>query len=130
QRNHRDLPLMPANHLKLQSRYDISPWLDGKMPQQTYLGLGVKYTAAKQSAGLHEPSSQFDAMPFGLASTPDYWLWEFQAGTRIKWSDHILRMDLTVENLFDTAYRDFLDTYKGYAQGMGRNFKLTANMAF
>ncbi|MDX1796289.1 MAG: TonB-dependent receptor, partial [Hydrogenovibrio sp.] len=47
QRNHRDLPLMPANHLKLQSRYDISPWLDGKMPQQTYLGLGVKYTAAK-----------------------------------------------------------------------------------
>jgi iron complex outermembrane recepter protein len=35
-----------------------------------------------------------------------------------------------VENLFDTEYRDFLDTYKGYTLGRGRNVSFSLRIPF
>lgn len=126
-KNNRDLPLMPANNATLNADYTFrnQGWW-----HKPYLGLGTKYVAAKDSAGAYEPFSQFDSTPFGVASTDAYWLWNLQTGGEVKLGQYPLKLDLTVQNLFDTAYRDFLDTYKGYAQGMGRNFRLHASMAF
>ena len=123
----RELPLMPAHNASLQANYTFANL--GVLASPS-LGLKTRYVAEKKSAGLYEPYSQFDKTPFGTASTPDYWLWEAQAGTAIKLGKQALQLDLTVQNLFDTQYRDFLDTYKGYAQGMGRNVKLNLRMPF
>lgn len=126
-KNNRDLPLMPADNATLNADYTFANqgWL-----HQPYIGLGTKYVAAKKSAGLYEPFSQFDSTPFGTASTDAYWLWNLQTGTQLKFAKQPLKLDLTVQNLLDTEYRDFLDTYKGYALGMGRNVRLHASMAF
>lgn len=126
-KKHRDLPLIPANNASLKGEYtfrDFGKW------HKSYLSLGTRYVASKKAAGAYEPFSQFNQTPFGTASTDDYWLWTLQAGGQVKLGKYPLKLDLTVENLFDTAYRDFLDTYKGYAQGMGRNFRLRATMKF
>lgn len=126
-KNNRDLPLMPADNATLNADYTFrnQGWL-----HKPYIGLGTKYVAAKKSAGLYEPFSQFDGTPFGAASTDAYWLWNMQTGAELKLGKQPLKLDVTVQNLLDTEYRDFLDTYKGYALGMGRNVRLHASMAF
>ena len=39
-------------------------------------------------------------------------------------------VDLIVHNLMDEVYRDFLDTYKGYALSLGRDIRLRVNVPF
>lgn len=124
---HRELPLMPAHNASLAGDYTFGRWGFLHTP---HLGLKVRYVAAKDAAGAYEPFSQFDDTPFGTASTQDYWLWNASVGGTLKLDQQPLQWNLTVENLFDTGYRDFLDTYKGYAQGKGRNVRLTANLPF
>ncbi|MDG4811445.1 TonB-dependent receptor [Hydrogenovibrio sp. 3SP14C1] len=125
--NNRELPLMPAPNATLDAKYTFK---EIERLKQPYLGLGTRYVAEKKAAGLYEPFSQYDNLPFGTASTSDYWLWNLSAGTGIRFDQRTLWLDLTVENMLDTPYRDFLDTYKGIALGMGRNFKLNARMDF
>jgi len=42
----------------------------------------------------------------------------------------VVEFDIGVENLTDESYRDFLDTYKGYALSAGRNVWLKASVPF
>jgi len=37
-------------------------------------------------------------------------------------------IQLKIDNLFDKSYRNFLDTYKGYTLGMGRNVRLSVSI--
>lgn len=124
--NRRDLPLIPANNAQLSTQYHFN-----LANQPSYTRLSSQYVAAKDIAGNFEPFAQFEQTPFGTASTSAYWLWHWHAGIEFNLrQQRKLHLDLGVQNLLDTAYRDFLDTYKGYAQGMGRNIKLSANMTF
>ncbi|MBE0493518.1 MAG: TonB-dependent receptor [Thiomicrospira sp.] len=125
--NKRDLPLLPANNLRLNVHYVLAPV--GQLQNQR-LSVGFKAVADRKTAGEFEAFSQYDDMPFGTASTEAYQLWNMGYHAQIKIDKNQLDLGLKVDNLFDTAYRDFLDTYKGYAQGMGRNIKLSARLAF
>jgi outer membrane receptor protein involved in Fe transport len=125
--NRLDLTLMPANNLRLKAEYSF-----GAMAalQDNRLGVQAKFVDKAKSAGQYEPFSQFDNTPFGSASTESYQLWDVEYTASLPINRYNLGLQLKVENLFDTAYRDFLDTYKGYALGMGRNIKLSATMQF
>jgi iron complex outermembrane receptor protein/hemoglobin/transferrin/lactoferrin receptor protein len=41
-----------------------------------------------------------------------------------------MRFNLKVRNITDEAYRDFLDTHKGYALSPGRDIQLKLRMPF
>lgn len=123
----RDLALMPANNLRVKAEYALGNL--GAL-QENKIGVQGKFLAAKKSAGLYEPFSQFDNTYFGSASTDAYQLWDVEYTASLPLDHYDLGLQLKVENLFDTAYRDFLDTYKGYTLGMGRNIKLSAHLVF
>lgn len=125
--NSQALPLMPANNLRLAMRYQPDDL--GSLQQQRW-SLGVKMVDSQDAAGAYEPFSQFDTLPFGTASTQAYSLWNLGYQTQLKLDKQTLYLAGAVENLFDTAYVDFLDTYKGYTLGQGRNFKLSARLTF
>jgi len=121
------LPLIPANNLRVSASYlpsDINHWRHQKWT------LEGKFVAAKDSAGAYEPFSQFDRMSVGRASTEAYQLWNLRYEAVLKLDQNQLYLGFAIENLFDTAYVDFLDTYKGYTLGQGRNIKLSARMDF
>lgn len=120
-RNHRALPLMPAVNATLDMTYRFQGFQRIADP---YIEIGTRYVGDKKSAGLYEPNSQYDGFPFGTASTSAYWLWNVKMGAESNWGKQTLHFNLSVENLLDTSYRDFLDTYKGYALAMGRNVRL------
>jgi outer membrane receptor protein involved in Fe transport len=114
------LPLMPADQIRgslrlLQSRFAFA--------REPYLHVGVRHTRAKRIAGPTEPFAEFDNNPlgFGISSTPSYTLVDAGLGARLPFGPSSVELYLAVENLFNEAYRDFLDTQKGYALGQGRS---------
>jgi iron complex outermembrane receptor protein/hemoglobin/transferrin/lactoferrin receptor protein len=94
--------------------------------------IGIRHARSKDAAGTLEPFSQFDddgtppGSLFGTASTDAYTLLDL--GFSFNYRD--LRVDLMVKNATDEDYRDFLDTYKGYALSPGRNLILQTSLAF
>ena len=122
-----DLPLLPADAIEGEVRFTQSRlW----RLRDVYLGIGVRHAAAKDAAGRYEPFWQFDANPnFGLASTDSYTTYRLSMGAAVPVAGgQRITFDIAVENLFDTDYRDFLDTYKGYALSPGRNVVLTLSV--
>lgn len=126
-KNSQDLPLIPANNLRVNLHFQPENFAD---LHKQKISLGVKLVDSKDAAGSYEPFSQFDKMPFGTASTQAYALWNLGYQAQIKLDKKALHLGASVENLFDTAYVDFLNTYKGYTLGEGRNFKLFARLDF
>ena len=126
-KNSQDLPLMPANNAKINVHYHPQ---DFAGLSQQKVSVGVKLVDAKNSAGAYEPFSQFDNLPIGTASTDAYALWNVNYQTAVKLDKQTLHLSAAVENLFDTPYVDFLNTYKGYTLNLGRNIQLKARLDF
>lgn len=125
-----ELPLMPPSRAGGELRYIIPT--RGKL-KSAYLKAGARHTFAKEAAGRFEPFWQFENLPqfgFGVASTDPYTLFHVGAGTDLRLWDKAITIDVEVRNLTNEAYRDFLDTYKGYALGMGRNVRVKAVIPF
>ena len=75
-RTDEDLPLLPADSLRLEATY----WFAERGPlREPYLTLGMRHNAAKDAAP-GEPFAQFDQLPFGTASTGAYTLADLELG--------------------------------------------------
>jgi iron complex outermembrane receptor protein/hemoglobin/transferrin/lactoferrin receptor protein len=118
-----ELPLMPADQVRGSVRLLRTRLAFAREP---YVQLGVRHARAKRIAGVTEPFAEFDANPqgFGISSTPAYTLLGLGFGARLPVGPSSIELYVEVENLLDQAYRDFLDTQKGYALGQGRNVSL------
>lgn len=119
-----ELPLLPATKTGGEVRYTQKTL--GPL-NAFYVSLGVRHAFDKQAAGRYEPFWQFDqAFPFGRASTDAYTLLDAGIGFDIPFQKDAINFIIQGKNLTNEAYRDFLDTYKGYALNPGRNiiFKL------
>jgi len=118
-----DLPLTPANEVLTELTWRPASLFGLERP---YARATVRYADAKDAAP-GEPFEQFDRNPvFGSASTESYWLLDFAAGAMLPGpGDRDIRINLAVRNALDQSYRDFLNTYKGYALNPGRDLRLT-----
>jgi len=124
------LPMMPATKARGTLQFIIPEFKQIKKP---VFRLSYKYAWDKDAAGIYEPFGHFDdgigpEIPFGIASTPAYGLWEASLDFDIKLFSRDMHFDFSVRNILDTSYRDFLDTYKGYALGPGRSFILKSSI--
>jgi iron complex outermembrane receptor protein/hemoglobin/transferrin/lactoferrin receptor protein len=122
-----DLPLIPEN------RFGGFIELEGALLGPTEvasLRLSVDHFRDRDAAGLIEPFSQFDDIPFGTASTQAYTLVSLQGRFVVEAGTIPLTIVLGADNLFDEAYRGFLDTYKGYALSPGRNIRVRLSAPF
>lgn len=71
------------------------------------------------------PASDFSPPPAG------YSLWSAQAsGTLPLAEKRYLELTLTIDNMFDVAYRDYLNRFRYFADEMGRNVSLRARYVF
>jgi iron complex outermembrane receptor protein/hemoglobin/transferrin/lactoferrin receptor protein len=126
-RTDNDLPLLPADTLHLDGTYRFAARGAVREP---YVTLGLRHAAAKDAAP-GEPFSQFDQLPFGTASTDAYTLVDLDLGFAFRaFGKRLARADLAIRNLLNTEYRDFLDTYKGYALSPGRDVRVSLSVPF
>lgn len=126
-KNDRALPLMPAHNARLAVHHDFgSLW---QLKNNT-LNLDFKYVDAQKVGGSYEPFAQYNTMPFGSADTSGYTLWGLGYTNDFELFEKAGKFTIRANNLFDKAYRDFLDTYKGYALGMGRDISFSVSLKF
>ncbi|MEF8795464.1 MAG: TonB-dependent receptor [Salinivenus sp.] len=125
------LPLLPANTVSGFVRWvpaDTGPLSNSQVE------VSVKRAFQKSAAGRFEPFSQFDGAfgpPFGTASTRAYSVVNVEARTTLELGlGAPLTVSVGVDNLLDETYRDFLDTYKGYALSPGRDVQLSLSTQF
>jgi iron complex outermembrane receptor protein/hemoglobin/transferrin/lactoferrin receptor protein len=116
-----ELPLMPADQLRVGVRYAPASFGFIELPT---LHAGMKHAWFKRVAGVTEPFADGGTQGFGVASTPAYTIADVSASGRVTVGTSAVDLNLSVENLFGTAYRDFLDTQKGFTLGAGRNIAL------
>ena len=126
--NDRVLPLLPANNARLALSHNFgSLWILG----DNTFEVASKYVASQEVGGMYEPFAQYNTMPFGTADTQSYMLYSLGYTTQFDaLNDKKADFSIKVNNLFDEAYVDFLDTYKGYALGIGRNVTFSLTLPF
>ncbi|NBB99738.1 MAG: TonB-dependent receptor [Bacteroidetes bacterium] len=126
-----DLPLLPANTVSGFARWVPS---DTERLRNSQLEVQVKRASDQDAAGRFEPFSQFDGdfgPPFGTASTKAYTVVNVEAQTTLRLGlGAPVTVAVGVNNLLDETYRDFLDTYKGYALSPGRDVRLSLSTSF
>ena len=123
-----ELPLMPPDRVCAEVKFLLP---NTSIFLSPYILFNMKYVGDKSAAGVYEPFGQFDDgigpdIPFGVCSTDAYSLINFSIGFDVNIMKMPVNFDIEVTNLLNEEYRDFLDTYKGYALSPGRsvNFKL------
>jgi iron complex outermembrane receptor protein/hemoglobin/transferrin/lactoferrin receptor protein len=126
-----ELPLLPSNTVS-----GFVRWVpvDTDRLRNSHLEVELKHAFDKDAAGRFEPFAQFDAgfgPPFGTASTQAYNVVNVEAQTTLRLGlGAPLTLTVGVDNLLDETYRDFLDTYKGYALSPGRDVQFSLSTSF
>jgi iron complex outermembrane receptor protein/hemoglobin/transferrin/lactoferrin receptor protein len=124
-----ELPLLPAN-----SASGFARWVPSGVGllANPSLKVTVKRAFQKDAAGRFEPFAQFDAgfgPDFGTASTRAYSVVNVKARGTLELGVPVT-LSVGVDNLLDETYRDFLDTYKGYALSPGRDVTFSLSTSF
>ena len=125
--NNTDLTMMPSNNMNLAIYQNIGSLENFK---NNILSLNMKAYDKQNAASNKEPFYQYNNMPFGSVDTAGYVLWGLGYESKLNLINQDANLNINVDNLFNTEYRNFLDTYKGYALGTGRNISFSLQIPF
>jgi iron complex outermembrane receptor protein len=119
QKNKNYLVMIPANRWDNQLKYDIPKignW------HSNFISVGNLWVARQKRV---PAASDFADPPAA------YTLWNIQAGTSIQISKkNTLELGVSVQNLFDTVYRDYMNRFRYYADDLGRNASIRLKWKF
>jgi iron complex outermembrane receptor protein len=115
---HDYLIFMPADRYVNSIKYEIGSW---KTVRNWYLSSEV-VTVLKQTRT--PPNSDYVPPPKG------YTLINTNTGFDWYWGKRPLNIDLTLYNLTNVAYRDYLNRFRYYADDLGLNIVLRVKCAF
>jgi len=118
-RRQQPIVMTPPNRWENGLRYELGKW--GSL-RESYLGLGNQWVARQ-----HRVPANSDFLP----PPPAYSVWSLTAGTVIPLGQQQrLNLDLSVSNLFNTTYRDYLNRFRYFADEPGRNLSLRLRWQF
>ena len=86
-----------------------------------FVGVDVHLVDSQEVSGPDEP--------FGVA-TDSYALLDLRAGFELPATGVTWGLDLTVRNLLDESYTDFLYSYKAFAENPGRDVRMVGRLRF
>jgi len=112
------LPQQPANRWTVRARAE-TPALGPLVAP--FVGLEARFVGSQEVSGPDEP--------FGVA-TDSYTVVDLRAGFEIGAGDVTWGLDLTVRNLLNEAYTDFLYSYKAVAQNPSRDVRVVGRVRF
>lgn len=127
-----ELPLMPPDRIMLSAKFLLP---DLSIIKSPYFLIDGKFVSSKKAAGIYEPFGQFDEgigpdILFGVCSTDKYSLLDLGVGFNLYLYKQPISVDVSITNVTNEVYRDFLDTYKGYALSPGRSVNVKLNIPF
>ncbi|WP_343689262.1 TonB-dependent receptor [Chitinophaga sp.] len=115
---HDYLVFMPADKFDNSVKFGLP---DHGHFKQSYVSLQYVYTAKQTRV---PPNSDYVAPP------PGYGLLNYSMGTDLHLHNNPLNISLSIENLTNVAYRDYLNRFRYYADDLGINFILRTKLTF
>ncbi len=114
--------LMPADRLKNTWKYTFA---NGKKYSDSYLSLEAQHVFRQTripdgKSGIRDYKSPPDA----------YTLCHVHAATTRNIGGHAVTLGVSVRNLFDTAYRDYLNQFRYFSDELGRNIQIRCTTIF
>jgi len=115
------LILMPADRASLSLKYthDISNTL-----QECFIGVGGKYVARQTRI-----PDNFDQIDYPRPPA-DYFLMDAETGTTLHWGKQPLYCSVSVSNLLNRKYRDYMDVFRYFIDQPGTNVALRLRIPF
>lgn len=111
------LPLIPTDRLENGLTYTGHNW--GLLTDN-------RFTLSHLAVAHQNRQPQFDFAP----APPSYHLWNLSFNTLLPMGNKKLKAGLTVSNLFDVAYKDYMNRFRYFTHEMGRNFTLRLKYQF
>jgi iron complex outermembrane receptor protein len=130
------LIFIPANKIEINSKYQFK---DFSKILKSFIGIQFQYVFEQKNT---PHKNVIDASTKGvifnnLANTGDYLappaaykLFGLTAGLEIPISNQKLDINLVVNNLFNTIYRDYLNRFRYYSDEIGRNISIKIKYTF
>ncbi len=115
---HDYLQLIPSNRYEASVRYGFG---DCSFFKQLYCSAGILYIEKQTRV----PANSDYAVP-----PPAYMLVNFNTGFSVPVGKKQLTISLTANNLFNAAYRDYMDRFRYFTDEPGQNFMLRARITF
>ncbi len=112
------LILMPPDRYENALRYEFK---DSKIASSNYLSLNTLTVL-----GQFRVPENVDY----IASPQGYTLLNFEAGTTFKAKKYDIQVGLSINNILNTSYRDYLNRFRYFADEMGRNISLKIKIPF
>jgi iron complex outermembrane receptor protein len=118
---------MPADRYEAELQYDFG---NGKKLQDSYVKINLqqvlKQTRVPDSGNIEKQLPDGTVSYHSDYAPPPggYLLTNVEAGTKLLVGRQPLFLVLSVNNLFDVAYRDYMNAFRYYALDMGRNIGL------
>ena len=106
---------IPSDRLENTLKWDFSK-------KEAYLSIGNQLVAQQTRV---EPNADFAPAPAG------YSLWNLQAGMRLPLGkSQSLKIGLSVTNLLNISYREYMNRFRYFTDDMGRNIALRLTYEF
>lgn len=118
---------MPADRYEAELQYDFGN--TGKW-QESYIKLGftqvMEQTRVPSTGNIEKPQPDGSILYVSdyAPPPPAYFLTSLEAGTGLMLGKQPVNLVLTVSNLFDVAYRDYMNAFRYFSLDMGRNIGL------
>jgi iron complex outermembrane receptor protein len=124
---------MPADRGEFFAEYLFG---DGRTMKNSWLKAGVQYVSRQSrvpdsgNIEITKPDGSIEMASDYAPPPPAYTLFSLEGGTDLKLAGHPLTLSLTMTNLFNTKYRDYMNAFRYYADDMGRNIVLRVKWPF
>ncbi|MFN8245065.1 MAG: TonB-dependent receptor [Ferruginibacter sp.] len=124
---------MPADRYETELSYDFH---NGKQFRESYMKLSVQHILKQTrvpvtgNIELQNPDGTKYLASDYAPPPPAYTLLNIEAGTQLAVAKHIISLTLSVNNLLNTRYREYMNAFRYYADEMGRNISLRMKVPF
>ncbi len=123
------LPLMPPNRVSNELRFELP---DNQRFKHSFFSLNLISVSRQTRVAIFRDANKRDYPTAREFATPPagYQRFDVSAGTTWHLGKQKIEGSLTVENLFDSRYRDYLNRLRFFADEIGRNFTLRLKTVF
>lgn len=118
---------MPSDRYQGELTYSF---IDGKKFKSPYLTLSLQHVTEQRrvpptgNIKITDANGNPKMASDYIAPPPAYTLVNLDAGTGIELSKHRMEWTFSVQNLFNTAYRDYMNAFRYFSLDRGRNISL------
>ena len=113
------LPYIPSDRFDHRIRWELP--INSKVAHNSYLTLAHQWVLEQNR---YEPATDYAPPP------PAYHLFSLYAGTQLAFGKHPLDAGVSVNNVFNTLYKEYMNRFRYYSHDLGREVSVRLSYSF